>query len=156
MPMSGEIRASLSSIEIEALQELIQANFDSRDGLRHAAEAGVNETLQSLLERIAIERHAQADELSQFVVWTGAAPRREGSLAGTLYRGWQALMESVVTRKPAEILADVEQSEELLESLYTEAAIAAVQPVLDRHAAAIHLELEQIRGLRLDAERPPD
>lgn len=150
--MSMQTNQTLTPRMISKLQELIQANIDSRDGLRHASEAVDDLTLQCAFENIAIERDSQADELARFVAWSGEYPRREGSVLAAVYRGWNAIREMVSTDNRHAVLVEAEAAEDSLKSAYHEALgeliDSPVRDVILRQAATVEAAHNRIRDLR--------
>lgn len=150
--MTMQTQQVLTPKMIHDLQELIQANIDSRDGFRHASEVTDDLTLQSAFEQIAIDRDSQADELARFVAWSGEFPRREGSFAAAVHRAWMTIRESLSTDDRYAVLCEAERGEDSIKAAYESAlenfAGSAVTDVLMSQYAAVKFSHDRIRDLR--------
>jgi uncharacterized protein (TIGR02284 family) len=150
--MAIETKQSLSAETIRFLQELIQANIDSRDGFRYAAGVIDNLTLQSAFEQLADDRDLQADELARYVSWSGEQPRREGSVAAMVHRTWMGIREMVSSDNTYAILAEAERGEDAIKSAYESAlesaAGSAMHDVLLHQYASVKAAHDRIRDLR--------
>ena len=150
--MTVATRAELSAQTVRQLQDLIQANIDSRNGFRHAAEAVDDLTLESAFDQLANDRDAQADELARFVSWSGEIPRREGSISAAVHRVWMNIREMLSTDDRYAILCEAERGEDSIKAAYEDALKtipgADLRDVLMRQYAAVKASHDHIRDLR--------
>lgn len=150
--MTLETRQSLSTGLVNALQDLIQANIDSRDGYRQAAQGLEDLTLQSAFEQIAEDRDRQADDLARFVSWSGETPRRSGSVAAIVYRAWSSIRELLSTDNRHAMLCEAERGEDAIRNAYEDALNrsvgSAANDILVQHYAAVCNTHDRIRDLR--------
>lgn len=150
--MAMETTTTLKPETLEALQELIQINIDSRDGFLNAAEQVEQVHLRELFATLSVERESQATELQQFVQANAEQPRREGSVAATLHRGWMSIRASLESNDAHAALAEAERGEDQIkgryEELIRETAGSAVNDVLVRHYSQVKTAHDRIRDLR--------
>jgi uncharacterized protein (TIGR02284 family) len=150
--MTVETKQHLSPQTISALQDLIQANIDSRDGFRYAAQSVDNLTLQSAFEEVADHRDGQADELAQYVAWNGEQPRRDGSVAAAVHRTWMSVRELLSSDDLHAVLAEAERGEDAIRRAYENAlqstAGSAMNDVVLHQYVAVKATHDRIRELR--------
>lgn len=150
--MALETQQSLSTSLVNALQDLIQANIDSRDGYRQAAQGLEDLTLQSAFEQISEDRDRQADDLARFVSWSGETPRRSGSVAAIVYRAWSSIRELLSTDDRYAMLCEAERGEDAIRNAYEDALNrsvgSAANDMLVRHYTAVCNTHDRIRDLR--------
>ena len=135
------------------VQDLIQANIDSRDGLKEAIAnlpPGAS-ALAMLLSRVAEERADQATELQELVIANDELPQHSGSLTATAFRMWMDLRTALVGGEQA-LLEEAERSEDYIQQRY-ERALAELRgcpctEVLRRHYDAIKDCHTAIRAFR--------
>jgi uncharacterized protein (TIGR02284 family) len=150
--MAVETKTALRQETIDALQELIQTNIDSRDGFRYSAEKIEDLTIASFFEQMAEEREQQANELSRFVQYNGEQPDRSGSYAAAVHRGWLAVREAVSTCNPYAVLAEAERGEDQIKRAYEKALReepgSAMNDVLTQQYAQVKSAHDRVRDLR--------
>jgi uncharacterized protein (TIGR02284 family) len=150
--MAVDTKQTLSASTVSQLQDLIQANIDSRDGFRQAALALEDLTLRSAFEQLADDRDMQADELARFVVWNGEIPRREGSVSAAVHRTWMSIREMLSSDDRYAMLCEAERGEDAIKAAYEgalrETVGSAMDDVLQRHYAAVKSSHDRIRDLR--------
>jgi len=137
---------------VSRLQELIQANIDSRNGFRHAAGATEDLTLEGVFEQLAQERESQIADLSSFVSSNGQLPKMNGSVSAAISRAWLTIREALVPEDREAILLAMESSEESLLTAYefaleTEPNLQLAD-VLAHHSVAVRAACNRIRALR--------
>lgn len=150
--MSLETKDLLTPETITQLQGLIQANVDSRDGFRLAAESLDDLTLISAFDQIATDRDLQAEELESYVEWNGAKAMNEGSYAAAISRAWMSIRELLTSNDRYAILAEMERGEDSIKAAYEDALRntggSAMNDVLLRHYADVKASHDRIRDLR--------
>jgi uncharacterized protein (TIGR02284 family) len=150
--MAVDTKQTLSVDTVSQLQDLIQANVDSRDGFRQAAQAVEDLTLRSAFEQLAEDRDFQADELARFVSWNQEVPRREGSVTAAVHRIWMNIREMLASDNRYAMLCEVERGEDSIKDAYENAlrsmAGGAAHDVLMRQYAAVKASHDRIRDLR--------
>jgi uncharacterized protein (TIGR02284 family) len=110
--------------DISTLNNLITTCRDGQEGFRTAAEHLKDQQFKTLFEQFARERGEIAAELEQLVARRGGEPQREGSLSGTLHRGWMDL-RGALTRGDEQIIAEAERGEDVAKGAF-ESALAAI------------------------------
>ena len=149
--MALETKTTLSTATVNALQDLIQINIDSRDGFQDAAEHLDDFTLASLFRELAAQRIEQASELRALVADNGETPEKQGSVAAAIHRAWMDL-RSAFGAGAAAILSEAERGEDHIKAKY-ESVIknlsgCAATDVLHHHYAAVKKSHDRIRDLR--------
>jgi uncharacterized protein (TIGR02284 family) len=115
MPSDAEVVSTLNS--------LIETCRDGEGGFRTAAEGVKRAELRELFQRYAQQRAAFAGELQDEVRRLGGDPEREGSLAGSLHRGWMGLRAALEGGDERAIVGECQRGED--------AALAAYRSALD-------------------------
>lgn len=150
--MALESKAALRQETIDALQELIQTNIDSRDGLRYSAEKLDDLTIASFFEELAEERQRQADELSRFVQYSGESPDRSGSFSAAVHRAWLGVREALSSNNAYAVLAEAERGEDQIKAAYEKSlkaeAGSAMNDVLTQQYAQVKAAHDRVRDLR--------
>lgn len=109
--------------KVEALQVLLQKNYDAEKGFKKAITKTKNEGLKEFLRRQAAKHNRFATELDKEIRSLNAKPIEEGSLAGKLSRAWMDIKVAVVANDNKAILEEclrgeknsVEEYEEVLD-----------------------------------------
>lgn len=150
--MALETKCDLEPATIDALQDLIQANIDARDGFRFAANEIENAAISAAFEHFANQRQEQADELSAFVECNGEEARREGSYAAAVHRTWINVRELLTSNDANAILSEAERGEDHIKSAYEtvlrNTAGSAVNDVLTRQYAQVKASHDRVKMLR--------
>ena len=149
--MTLETKESLDAQTIHALQELIEINIDSYNGLNQASDQTSNTYLVELFGDLAEQRVGQAMELQKFVIRNDETPLTKGSIAGRVHRAIMDWREAF-GGGPLSVLKEAIRGEDYIKAKY-EAVLArtagsAVTDVLNRHYAAVKQSHEQIKSFR--------
>jgi uncharacterized protein (TIGR02284 family) len=148
IPMSVEMNIALDKATLSIIQELIQINLDSRDGLREAASNINKQSVVELFQDIARDRETQAAELSQLVTASGERPQNTGSAMAAAHRVWIDV-RSMLGGGLHAMLSEAERGEAYINMKY-EYAIQncsnyVVTEILQRHYAAVKATYEAVR-----------
>jgi uncharacterized protein (TIGR02284 family) len=150
--MSLETKLSLSDDTLKHLQELIQTNIDSSEGLVSAAERVDDHRVASTFREIAQERTNNARELQSYVTANAKEAQTEGSTIGAIHRGWTAMRAAINGGDPYVILIEAERGEDRIKEQYEDVLLhtagSAVNDVLQRQFAGIVKGHDLIRDLR--------
>ncbi len=150
--MALETKLNLSDETINAVQDLIQMNIDSRDGFRHASTAVDDVALVETFDFMADQRDQQADELSSYVMLNGERPRLEGSYLASMHRTWIDIREMLTTKNSVAVLEEAERGEDSIKAAYEETlretAGSALNDVLTQQYAQVKAAHDRIRDLR--------
>ena len=150
--MSLETKTTLNESTVDALQDLVQINIDSRDGFREAAEQIPDAALATYFRELATERGRQAEELQTYVELNNERPVREGSLLAALHRSWISIRDSLASNEVHAVLAEAERGEDSIKAAYEEAlketAGSAVNDVLTTHYTQVKAAHDRVRDLR--------
>jgi uncharacterized protein (TIGR02284 family) len=127
---------------LTTLNGLISTCRDGQEGLRTAAEHLKDEQFRSLFEQFSRERGEIAAELERLVESRGGTPEREGSVAGTLHRGWIDL-RAALTRGDEQIIAEAERGEDVAKSAFESALARLSEPDIK---AAVGRAYQRVRA----------
>lgn len=144
--------STLTEATIKKLQNLIQANIDSVNGFREAADEVSDESIASLFRSLATERSNLASDLQKFVDYNGESPKEEGSLAAKVHRTWIDLRSKLSGGDPYAVLAEAERGEDHIKHAYEEAlketAGSPLNDVLLGQYKTVKAGHDQVRDLR--------
>ena len=149
--MSLETKTSLKQETIDALQELIQINIDSRDGFRNAAEHIDVMAISEMFNDFAAQRDQQASELRTLISANLETPNESGSVSAAAHRMWMDL-KSALGGGESSILSEAERGEDHIKAKYEavlkHTAGSAVNDVLQRQYAAVKMAHDRVRDMR--------
>lgn len=149
--MRTETKVTLNDATIELLQQLIQANIDSRDGLRELTEKTDDEAVSSLFKELADERESQAMELADLVKANSETPEDDGSFKAAAHRVLIDLRAALGGGTEA-MLSEAEKGEDRIKEMYEERLkeelATAVTDVLHRQYSAVKSAHDRVRDLR--------
>lgn len=150
--MTLETKLNLDDQTIEAIQDLIQANVDSADGLIEAAKDISDANVSSLFNELATQRRKLALELQQHVLLSGERPRSEGGLLASLRRTWLDLRAKLNGGDAYVILCEAERGEDHIKRAYEDVlkstSGSAMNDVLSTQYAIVKAAHDRIRDLR--------
>lgn len=141
---------------ISTLNNLISICRDGEQGFRTAAEHLKDPQFRSLFEQFARERGQIAAELQQLVTRLGGKPESEGSVSGTIHRGWLGL-RAALTRGDYQIIAEAERGEDAAKEAF-ESALATikdgdVKAAVDRAYQRVREAHDRVRAM--ESANPP-
>jgi uncharacterized protein (TIGR02284 family) len=116
----------------EALQVLLQKNYDAEKGFKKAITKTENESLKEFLKRQALKHNRFATELDREIRSLNEHPKEEGSFTGKLSRAWMDIKVAVSGDHDEAILEECVRGEKDSAKEYEEA--------LDENNFAPHLE----------------
>lgn len=116
----------------EALQELLQKNYDAEKGFKKAITKTENDKLKEFLKRQAVKHNRFATELDREIRSLNKHPKEEGSFTGKLSRAWMDIKVAVSGNHDEAILEECVRGEKDSAKEYEEA--------LEENNFAPHLE----------------
>jgi len=150
MPL--ETKHNLNKDTIKKVQDLIQINIDSKKGFAEAAAQIEDVTIGAAFSEFSKQRSEFAEQLQQYVSWSGETPVEEGSYAGAVHRTWLDLRAKLNGGDSLAVLSEAERGEDHIKSAYEDALKAttgsAVSDVLHQQYAIIKNGHDRIRDLR--------
>ncbi|MCB1041283.1 MAG: PA2169 family four-helix-bundle protein [Acidimicrobiales bacterium] len=153
--MNTPTTSELDHDTIQHLQKLTQANIDSVNGFREAAERVEDRQVAELFRCLATDRAQFADQLSQYVAINNEQPPTEGSWLASLHRVWLDLRGRLSGGDASGILAEAERGEDYIKSAYEKAlketAGSPVNDVLLHQYRVVkegHDRVREMRGSR--------
>ena len=148
------VQTKLPQKSLDYLQDLIQANIDSRDGLREAAKhltPTSDGPLYQLFYSLADERAAQASELQAILACNDERPATSGSVTAMAHRAWTDFREAIGGGEKA-LLEEAERGEDQIKAAYETAIVdlgtCECVETLRKHYAAVKAAHDRIRDLR--------
>lgn len=105
------------------LNRLIETCRDGERGFRHAANHVLDPELKTLFLEIALQRQRFVDALRPHANRLGGDADADGTVAGTLHRGWMSVRDTLAPHEDAAILKEAERGER--------AALAAFQEAIE-------------------------
>ncbi len=137
---------------IDVLNTLIEVSKDGEFGFTTCAEYARSPALRTLLRRHADDCSQAARELQMAVQRHGGQPLADGSVSGSLHRGWVAARTLLSGYRDETILEECERGEDLALRQYADAIAnplpADVHALLQRHLVGVSRTHDQIRRLR--------
>jgi len=116
----------------EALQKLLQKNYDAEKGFKKAITKTENDKLKEFLKRQAVKHNRFATELDREIRSLNEHPKEEGSFTGKLSRAWMDIKVAVSGNHDEAILEECVRGEKDSAKEYEEA--------LEENNFAPHLE----------------
>jgi len=116
----------------EALQVLLQKNYDAEKGFKKAITKTENDSLKEFLKRQAVKHNRFATELDKEIRSLNEHPKEEGSFTGKLSRAWMDIKVAVSGDHDEAILEECVRGEKDSAKEYEEA--------LDENTFPPHLE----------------
>ncbi|HSJ90451.1 MAG TPA: PA2169 family four-helix-bundle protein [Ilumatobacter sp.] len=143
------------STDEKVTQDLIETLEDGKAGFTKAAERLVDTDRADLAPRFhefAAQRGRFADELRQLAAQYGDHIDEEGSLAGSLHRGWMAIKDALTGDSAEQVLSAAEQGEDHAKSEYRDALeqdiSAHLRTVVERQQREVVSAHDEVRALR--------
>lgn len=116
----------------EALQILLQKNYDAEKGFKNAVTKTESDNLKEFLKRQAVKHNRFATELDKEIRSLNETPKEEGSFTGKLSRAWMDIKVAVSGDHDEAILEECVRGEKSSAEEYEEA--------LDENKFSPHLE----------------
>lgn len=116
--MSIKTAPKITKDVLDKLQNLIQANIDSFDGFKHAANKLEDPDHWVPMFELAFQRGLHAERLRKIVTLCGEKPVESGSVMASAHRCWTDLKSAVTEGDAYTILAEAERGEDYIKGLY--------------------------------------
>ena len=137
------------------LEDLIETLEDGRKGFEQVAdriEETGNDAMVVDLRHLSRQREEFSVELRTIAAQHGVEIQEEGSMAGSLHRGWMSLKDALTGDDPKALLGAAETGEDHAVSEFEDALEndlpADVRPVIERQAAAVRRAHDTVKALR--------
>lgn len=147
-----ETRNDLNEETIEKLQRLIQANLDSYQGYKDAAEDVRNARLRQLFSELSMSRSRQAASLQTYVSWNGEEPEDDGTVRGSLHRAWLNFRAALNGGDEEVVLIEATRGEEHIKELYEDVLKAipgnALSDVLHEQYNSVMQDYKRLEALK--------
>lgn len=138
----------------QVLDDLIETLEDGKKGFRQAAEHLEEERadIARQLREYADQRERFSTELREIASSEGIEVTEDGSIAGTVHRGWISLRDALSANDAHAVLAAAETGEDHAVSEYEDALEeelpSRVREIVARQAAAVRDVHDAVRGMR--------
>ena len=96
---------------INALQSIIEKNYDAEKGYKKAMEDAENPALRGFLQQQAAKRSNYATAIDQELRLLGEQPKESGSVTGSLHRAWIDIKSTVAGNTDEAVLEEVIRGE---------------------------------------------
>ena len=137
------------------LEDLIQTLEDGRMGFEQTAEHLADQADRSVTDRMltfAEQRASFSTELRTLASVQGFTIDEDGSLAGSMHRGWIGLKDALTGDNPSAVLGAAESGEDHAVAEYEQALEkelpAEVREVIQRQATEVRMAHDEVRNLR--------
>ncbi|HLT52873.1 MAG TPA: PA2169 family four-helix-bundle protein [Flavobacteriaceae bacterium] len=106
---------------INALQSIIEKNYDAEKGYKKAMQDAENPALRGFLQQQAAKRSHYATAIDQELRLLGEQPKESGSVTGSLHRAWIDIKSTVAGNTDEAVLEEVIRGEKASVEDYQEA-----------------------------------
>ena len=110
------------------LNRLIEVCRDGERGFRYATNHVSDPTVKALFLEVATQRQQFADALLPHAHRLGGETETDGSVVGTLHRGWMTVRDTVAPHDDAAIIREAERGERAALTAYQEALDGLLPP----------------------------
>lgn len=147
-----ETKTHLEPETLSKVQRLIQANLDSYEGYKEAADDIKNARLRGLFSELAMTRSRNAASLQTYVIWNNERPEEEGTLLGGLHRAWINARAAINGGDEEVVLIEARRGEDHIKALYEDVLKElpgnALSDVLHNQYRQIKHDFERIDALK--------
>jgi uncharacterized protein (TIGR02284 family) len=137
---------------IDVLNTLIDTCKDGEYGFNACAEEADSVTLQSMFRQRAQECRAAAQELQTEVVRAGGEADADGTMIGSLHRGWVSVRGALPGKDDVAMLEEAERGEDRALARYRKALEAPLPPglhtLVQRQLIGVQRNHDQLKVLR--------
>ncbi|MCL4864504.1 MAG: PA2169 family four-helix-bundle protein [Gemmatimonadales bacterium] len=131
----------ISSAHAGLLNDLLQLNHDSAEGLAKAKELATSAKLKTLFDGARTERMSAVQALEPLVRAAGGKPDKDLSVSGSLRRTWMKIRETLSPDGDKALIMEVERAEDEMKEAYQEAMRKplppAIKPVIEAQARQV-------------------
>ena len=143
---------------VEALQVLLQKNYDVEKGFKKAITKTESDSLKEFLKRQAIKHNRFATELDKEIRSFNTKPKEEGSLAGKLSLAWMDIKVAVSGNHDEAILeecvrGEINSAEEYEEALDENRFPPHLEEVLKKQLSDIKTMIAEVKSMEDLTER---
>jgi len=143
------------SVDESVTTDLIQTLQDGQEGYTAAAEklsTGDHAQWSPRLQELALQRATFAAELTTMAAAYGDAITEDGTVAGTLHRGWMALKDALSGSDSSAVLDAAEQGEDHAVGVYRKALdqelSTDLRAVVERQFTEVRAAHDEVRAMR--------
>ena len=143
------------STDRRVTKDLIKTLEDGREGFARAADKLAESDrpdLSTKMRAFSEQRAGFSAELEQMAASYGDDIDEDGSIAGTLHRGWMAVKDAMSGSDPEGVLDAAEQGEDHAVSEYRDALDQDISPslrtVIERQFVEVQRAHDEVKALR--------
>lgn len=143
------------STDRRVTKDLIKTLEDGKEGFARAAEKLADSDrpdLSTKMQAFSEQRARFSAELEQLAASYDDDIDEDGSVAGTIHRGWMAVKDAIAGSDPEGVLEAAEQGEDHAVSEYRDALDADISPnlrvVVERQFTEVQQTHDQVKALR--------
>lgn len=137
--------------ERDVLNRLIQTCRDGELGFRYAANHVRSPEVKALFVELATQRDEFAGAILPHAQRLGGASERDGSIAGTLHRGWITIRDTIGTHEDSAIIREAERGERMALAAYEDALDGMLPPtareLVERQCAQVRHSFNRVHAL---------
>jgi len=138
---------------VEKLNDLLEKNYDARNGYKKALEDVDDPSLRRYFEHRAEQRSTFATELDNKIRSCGGEPKESGSVTGAVHRTWMDIRSAMAGDNKEEailkecIRGDKASAEEYQEAMEKDYIDADTKALIQQEKANVDQTLSQIRSM---------
>ncbi|MGB3776700.1 MAG: PA2169 family four-helix-bundle protein [Leeuwenhoekiella sp.] len=137
---------------VDALQSLLEKNYDAEKGFKNAIDNTKHHSLKTYLKEQAVKRNRFATEIDFEIRALNAKPKESGSASASIHRAWMDLKSAIAGNDDEAILeecirgekASVEEYEEVIEK---HTLPTKIEQVITKQLGDIKQTLTKIKSL---------
>jgi uncharacterized protein (TIGR02284 family) len=153
-----EAREESHKEHAEALQELLQKNYDAEKGFKKAITKTESDSLKEFLKRQALKHNRFATELDKEIRSLNEAPKEEGTFTGKLSRAWMDIKVAISGNHDEAILEECvrgekDSAEEYEEALNKNKFPPHLEEVLRKQLSEIKIMIAEVKSMEDLIER---
>lgn len=145
----------MSSIDAKVTKDLIETLEDGREGFTKGADklaSSDRPDFAATFRELAAQRARFVAELRDLAAQYGDTIDEDGSMLGSLHRGWMAIKDAIAGDDPQGVLDAAEQGEDHAKKEYKDALQAEISPhlrtVVERQAREVQVSHDTVKAMR--------
>ena len=145
----------MSSTDEKVTKDLIETLEDGREGFTKGADKLADSDradFAATFRELAAQRARFTTELRDLAAQYGDHIDEDGSMLGSLHRGWMSIKDAISGDDPQGVLDAAEQGEDHAKGEYADALKADISPhlrtVIERQAREIEVSHDTVKAMR--------
>ncbi len=142
-----------NKIAVDALNELIEKNYDAEKGYKEAVTDVENHEIKDFFTKSVQQRYDFGHELKAEIAKLGGTPEKGSSVVGTLHRIWINLKAMVTSHDAVAVLNECQTGEKAAIEDYEKVLKVEEVPmeakiVIRKHLQLIRASLEHLESMK--------